>query len=68
MPQYKSVVTLSGTSYVVGRLLTETKIISDITTNENWGDHLVVTVWTSTDDHEVRTVIIPYHAVELLVK
>jgi sporulation protein YlmC with PRC-barrel domain len=69
MPQFKSIDTILGTNYTVGDSLAKGKV-SDITLDENWGEHLVVTVWVrrSPEASEISAVIIPYHAVELLIK
>lgn len=70
MEHFKTVHTLVGTSYRLGEKLgIPTTEVSDITID--YGETpLVVTIWTKLDENhdEVWHVIIPYHAVELLVK
>lgn len=71
MPEFKSVSTILDTTYTVGDVIGK-GTISDITVEEKWGGHLVVTVWarptTLISASETTAVIIPYHAVEVLVK
>lgn len=66
---YKSVRTLSETSYTIGESLLGDRVISDVTLDyEN--EPLEVEVWAKKEDgdNERVFVVIPYHAVELLVK
>lgn len=70
MEHFKSVCTLSNTTYRVGEKLgIPTTEVSDISIG--WDDEqLLVAVWTKEDEYhdEVLHILIPYHAVELLVK
>lgn len=71
MTSYRSVSTILDTTYTVGDVIGK-GTISDITIEECWGDNLAVTVWarptTPLNASEITAVIIPYHAVEVLVK
>jgi hypothetical protein len=68
---YRSVSTLLNTTYIVGDVIGK-GTISDITVEEYWGNNLAVTVWarptTPLNASKTTAIIIPYHAVELLVK
>jgi hypothetical protein len=71
MSSYRSVSTLLNTTYTVGDVIGK-GTISDITIDECWGDNLAITVWarptTPLSASETTAIIIPYHAVELMVK
>lgn len=69
MEHFKTVTTLLDTSYTLGEKLTHKQVVTDISISYN-DEPLTVDVWTTPEDSEDEklTVVIPYHAVELLVK
>jgi hypothetical protein len=68
MEHYKSVRTLVGTSYALGEELAKKSIVTDITIH--YDEPPMIAVWTTPkgSEDERLTIVIPYHAVELLVK
>jgi hypothetical protein len=66
MKHYTRVQTISENNYVVGERWDDERTISDITIDDDVPES--VDIWASTDNQERRVAMIPYHAVELLVK
>ena len=68
MKHYTRVITLEGTSYTLGELISTDNRVTDIVLDTIGGELLSVMIWTTTDNTEKIAVVIPYHAVELLVR
>lgn len=66
MKTYMTVITLNNNSYSCGKMWDETSIVTDITIDDIDPD--IIVIWASADNQERKVAIIPYHAVEMLIR